>query len=106
MPGRPAQFVRTLALLSVPAVLASATLLWLLLLRPLDDRLEQAALEEPHRPVVEEVLARTLREIQSGVTEVKVVAPPFAQPDPKDLPAYGPSDIPTPRSRPIPPAGL
>ena len=105
MPGRPAQFVRTLALLSVPAVLASATLLWLLLLRPLDDRLEQAALEDPHRPVVEEVLARTLREIQSGVTEVKVVAPPFAQPDPKDLPAPEPSDIPTPRSRPIPPEG-
>ena len=105
MPGRPAQFVRTLALLSVPAVLASATFLWLLLLRPLDDRLEQAALEEQHRPVVEEVLARTLREIQSGVTEVKVVAPPFAQPDPKDFPANGPSDIPTPRSRPIPPLG-
>ena len=96
--------MRTLALLSVPAVLALAVLAWFQL-SPFTDRLEQAAPEDPHRRVIEDTLARTLRESRSGVTEVKIQAPPAARPDPGTNRASGPSETPTPQSRPTPPEG-
>ena len=81
-----------------------AALSWFLL-SPFVDRLEQAAPEDPHRRVIEDTLARTLRESRSGVTEVKIHAPETARPDPNANRASGPSDAATPQSRPTPPEG-
>ena len=91
-------------MLSLPAVFALAALSWFLL-SPFVDRLEQTAPEDPHRQVIEDTLARTLRESRSGVTEVKIQAPPEARPDPGTNRASGPSDARTLQSDPTPPEG-
>ena len=93
------QFLRILVLLTVPAILALSALLWFLLPRTVGDHFEHAQRTDPHRQVIEETLARTLRESQSGVAEYKIQAPPTVW---RDATAFSEASR---QSHPTPPEG-